>query len=206
MKTVLIAVACAALALPGAALAQRGGGEGHSGGGHSGGEARGGGARGDGFHEGGGFRSGGDFHGGAGFRGSAGFRGGFASSGFRSRFAAGPIGRFGARDFDAWRDGFWWHGFRGSRLGWWWFTDGFWYWYDAPIYPYPEFVADYDLPGDSYGPGDPPGPVWYYCYNPAGYYPTVHACPSGWRVVPGQWPEARPASGQVPPPAATPRG
>jgi hypothetical protein len=24
---------------------------------------------------------------------------------------------------------------------------------------------------------------WYYCTNPAGYYPNVQQCPSGWQVV-----------------------
>ena len=26
-------------------------------------------------------------------------------------------------------------------------------------------------------------PVWYYCDNPAGYYPYVNQCPGGWRTV-----------------------
>jgi hypothetical protein len=30
---------------------------------------------------------------------------------------------------------------------------------------------------------------WYYCYNPAGYYPTVPQCPGGWTQVAPQ-PEA----------------
>jgi len=170
MKKVLIA-ACALLALPGAALAQHSGGGGAHGGGAS---PRGGGAA----HAGAG-----GFHGaGPGFRGG-GFRGGFAGGGFRSHFGAGPIGRFGARDFGAWRGGFWWHGFRGGRIGWWWFTDGFWYWYDNPVYPYPDYVGDYYVPSEAYAP---PGQVWYYCSAPAGYYPYVHACPTGWRVVPAE--------------------
>jgi hypothetical protein len=163
MKRLLIAT-CALLALPGAALAQ-----------HSG---RGGAAAG---HGGGGFHGGGGPRGGPAFRGGPGFRGGFGG-GFRARFGAGPVGRFGARDLAAWRGGFWWHGYRGSRFGWWWFTDGFWYWYDAPSYPYPDDVADYSVPGEEYAA--PGAPVAYYCYSPAGYYPTVPACPSGWRVVP----------------------
>ena len=121
--------------------------------------------------------AGGGFRGGAGFRGAAGPGGG----GFRGHFAAGPVGRFGARDLGAWRGGYWWHGFRGGRIGWWWFTDGFWYWYDSPVYPYPLYVGDYYVPAEGYAP---PAPVWYYCYEPRGYYPYVPACPSGWRVVP----------------------
>ena len=26
--------------------------------------------------------------------------------------------------------------------------------------------------------------LYYYCNNPAGYYPSVPDCPSGWRLVP----------------------
>jgi hypothetical protein len=28
-----------------------------------------------------------------------------------------------------------------------------------------------------------PTAYWYYCYSPAGYYPTVRSCPGGWRPV-----------------------
>ena len=168
MKKLLIA-ACGLLALPCAALAQHQGGESHGGG-----EAHGGGA---GSHGGAGGPRGGEFHGGGAYRGG-GFPGG---GGLHSHLGAGPIGRFGARDFDAWRGGFWWHGFRGGRIGWWWFADGFWYWYDAPAYPYPGYVGDYYVPSEVYAP---PGDVRYYCTYPAGFYPYVHACPTGWRVVP----------------------
>jgi hypothetical protein len=85
----------------------------------------------------------------------------------------------------AWRGGFWWHGYRGGRFGWWWNTGGYWYWYDTPAYPYPLDVGDYSVPAEGYAP---PGPVWYYCANPPGYYPYVHACPSGWRTTPAQPP------------------
>jgi hypothetical protein len=193
MKRLLIAT-CAVLALPGAALAQHGGGGGShgGGGGHGQGGGRGGGG---GFHgqsggyRGGGYRGSGGYRGGPGFPGG-GFRGGgFGPGGFHTHFGAGPIGRFGARDLGAWRGGFWWHGFRGGRIGWWWFTDGFWYWYDSPVYPYPGYVADYYVPGEEYGD---PGPVWYFCNYPAGYYPYVHACPTGWRVVPAGGPGGGP--------------
>jgi hypothetical protein len=180
MKQLLIAT-CALLALPGAALAQhRGDSEPHGGGGGSHGGA--GGARGGSeVHGGGEVRGGGEVHGG--------FRGGFPSGGFHAHLDAGPIGRFGARDFDAWRGGFWWHGFRGGRIGWWWLADGFWYWYDAPVYPYPGYVGDYYVPSEAYAP---PGQILYYCSYPAGYYPYVRACPTGWRVVPADGPGGPP--------------
>jgi hypothetical protein len=178
MKRLLIA-ACALLALPGAALAQHNGGGGSHGGG-GGGHGGGGGVHGGGgaHGQGGGHAGGGGFHGqGVGVRGG-GFRSG---GGYHSRFGAGSIGRFGARDLGAWRGGFWWHGFRGGRIGWWWLADGFWYWYDSPAYPYPDYVGDYSVPSDSYAPSDQ---VWYYCPNPGGYYPYVPRCPAGWQVVP----------------------
>jgi len=181
MRRVLIA-SCALLALPGAALAQHGGGGSHGGGGGGGSHGGGGGvAHGGGFH---GQAGGGAGYRGGGYRGGAGFRGGgFGPGGFHSHFAAGSVGRFGARDLGAWRGGFWWHGFRGGRIGWWWFTDGFWYWYNAPAYPYPDYVGDYYVPSESYAP---PNQVWYYCPNPGGYYPNVPRCPAGWQVVPAE--------------------
>ena len=29
----------------------------------------------------------------------------------------------------------------------------------------------------------PPPPYWYYCQNPAGYYPDVPHCPGDWLIV-----------------------
>lgn len=42
-------------------------------------------------------------------------------------------------------------------------------------------------------PGPPPQSYWYYCQNPAGYYPYVATCPGGWRQVPAQ-PSSAPGS------------
>ncbi|MFM9886116.1 MAG: hypothetical protein ACKVQT_24075 [Burkholderiales bacterium] len=36
-----------------------------------------------------------------------------------------------------------------------------------------------------------PAPDWFYCADPAGYYPYVNQCPGGWRRVPAQ-PSANP--------------
>jgi len=59
----------------------------------------------------------------------------------------------------------------------------------APVYVQPRVVV-------APPPAVAPAPVyaeqsgWYYCYNPAGYYPYVPSCPSGWTRVeptpPGQ--------------------
>jgi hypothetical protein len=32
-------------------------------------------------------------------------------------------------------------------------------------------------------PAPPPAPLWYYCTDPAGYYPTVSACTVPWTPV-----------------------
>lgn len=53
--------------------------------------------------------------------------------------------------------------------------------YGPEYYPY-----DYAVPyGYSYPYGDGSGSVYWYCRDPAGYYPDVQSCPSGWlQVVP----------------------
>jgi hypothetical protein len=109
-----------------------------------------------------------------------------------------------------WTGGHWrhtrWHG----RLGWWWNVGPSWYFYDAPVYPYPESVSptydedenyddenygDQDQGGyDNSGPGGDQdmGPgyggggagVWYHCSKPEGYYPYVKECRNGWEQVP----------------------
>lgn len=103
-----------------------------------------------------------------------------------------------------WTGGRWhhmnWHG----RFGWWWGVGGAFYWYPAPVYPYPAEVSstyydddaandDSDNGGDgSYddnaGPGDQGGGygTWYHCSNPEGYYPYVKSCRNGWEQVPAQ--------------------
>ena len=101
------------------------------------------------------------------------FRGGGGHGG--SHFTAGPVGHFSSFQMNAWRGGHWFHGGFGGRFGWWWWADGFWYLYDSPVYPYPGYVADYYVPQA--------GGSWYYCDNPAGYYPYVRSCMGQWRAV-----------------------
>ena len=52
-----------------------------------------------------------------------------------------------------------------------------------PYYPYPygwDYYPEYD-----YDPGQYSAPrIWYYCYDPAGYYPYVTQCNTGWQTVP----------------------
>lgn len=79
-------------------------------------------------------------------------------------------------DYGYWNGGRWWHGDYGGRFGWWWIVGPNWYWYPAPVYPYPQpFV----VPGGVAG-------WWYWCDAYQQYYPYVSACPSGWRAVPAQ--------------------
>ncbi|MBV8133611.1 MAG: hypothetical protein JO282_14040 [Alphaproteobacteria bacterium] len=113
-----------------------------------------GGGGGGGFHGGMGGFHGGGFHGG-GFAGSHG--GGFHGDRFHDgRF---DHDRFGNRRF-----------FFGGAVGYpWW---GYYGDYGYPDYGY----YDYSQPYSSQ--------TWYYCSDPAGYYPYVTQCNTGWQAVP----------------------
>jgi hypothetical protein len=53
-----------------------------------------------------------------------------------------------------------------------------------PYYPY---GGDYYYPYYDYGydTGQPyTSQTWYYCSDPAGYYPYVTQCNTGWQTVP----------------------
>ena len=108
----------------------------------------------------------------------------------------GNIARFHDHDWGVWRGGHWSHARHDGRLGWWWVVGPSWYYYPAPVYPYPSPW----LPSDVFitGPGGavpmPPTQFWYYCPGSRNYYPYVSFCPGGWRQVP-----ATPDAG-VPPP------
>ncbi len=112
---------------------------------------------GGGSHGGGGFHGGGGggFHGGGRFH--AGGFGSFPSGGFRPAF-----GENHGREFDDGRfhDG---RFFGGVGLG--------------GYYPY---YGGYD---DGTQPSYPQ--TWYYCADPAGYYPYVTQCYTGWQAVSG---------------------
>jgi len=106
----------------------------------------------------------------------------------RGGWRGGEIHRFHEHDFERWRTGNWWRGWHEGRQGWWWIVGGVWYWYPAPVYPYP----------DPYRPpmvAAAPGQFWYYCQNPAGYYPYVPNCLMPWQAVP-----VAPQPPQPPPP------
>ena len=50
-------------------------------------------------------------------------------------------------------------------------------------YAYPYAYPPVVVAPPAYIPPATPGPYWWYCDNPAGYYPYVRSCPSGWRPV-----------------------
>lgn len=98
---------------------------------------------------------------------------------------------FTPHERDVWRGGRWQQGWHDGRYAWWWVVDGGWYFYPAPIYPYPTYVPPAIIvqqppPVPS---GLPPAQFWYYCDNPAGYYPYVAACNGPWRQVPATPPK-----------------
>jgi hypothetical protein len=113
-------------------------------------------------HGGGG---GGGFHGGGmgGFHGGGGGFHGGGFGGFHGHFAGMHHG-FGGR-----HDGF----RRGVFIG----GLGFGY------YGYP-YGWDYSPDYGYYGYSQPASQNWYYCSDPAGYYPYVAQCNTGWQAVP----------------------
>lgn len=120
----------------------------------------------------------------------------------------GNIRQFHDRDYSRWRRGYWHHGWYGGRWGWWWIVGGIWYYYPAPIYPYPnpyipgigviinQAPSEYQQPSVTPAPpSEAPVQYWYRCNEPKGYYPYVSECPGGWIKVP-----ATPPSGNGAPP------
>jgi hypothetical protein len=109
----------------------------------------------------------------------------------------GEINRFHEHDYERWRGGHWFHGVHGGRRGWYWVVGGVWYYYPAPVYPYPD---PYQPPVVVVPPpANPAAPAyWYYCGNPAGYYPYVAQCRMAWQRVIPQTPV--PAPPAPPPP------
>lgn len=105
----------------------------------------------------------------------------------------GEIRRFHEHDLALWRGGHWVHGRHGARGGWWWVVGGLWYFYPTPVYPYPD---PYQPPVVTIQPMPAAPQSWYYCADPAGYYPYVAQCRVGWQAVP-----ASPAPAPAPSPA-----
>ena len=76
-------------------------------------------------------------------------------------------------------------------------VDPFWFspYYPGPYYPGPYYYPPYYYPPSVVAvPATPPvyierdpapqeSTYWYYCTQPAGYYPHVKECPGGWQPV-----------------------
>ena len=93
---------------------------------------------------------------------------------------------FSPEDLMFWSEGTWVDTCFAGRCGWWWVSGGVWYGYDRPTYPYPQYVAEgIDAPYQPIPAPPPPAQqFWYYCDNPAGYFPYVKSCNQPYRPVP----------------------
>ena len=102
----------------------------------------------------------------------------------------------------AWNGGSWHQGWYGSRYGCWWVVPGFGWLVRLRRagLPYPD--------PDAYTQVTSAIPYWYYCQDPAGYYPHVTQCSGPWQPVPAQ-PPAPPAyslaPGYLPQPSYAPQ-
>ena len=101
------------------------------------------------------------------------------------RFNGRGFSSFSSQDRNQWRGGGWRHETHNGHLGWWWVLGDLWYYYPAPIYPYPSYVGP-DYYYDYYGAYPAPSNYWYYCEDPMGYYPDVMQCNMDWEPVPPQ--------------------
>jgi hypothetical protein len=81
-------------------------------------------------------------------------------------FHTNRVHDFNHHELEAWRHGLWRDEWHYGRRGWWWETDGVWYPYGDPVFPYPLVVAPlavYDTtevegPPPPYAEDAPPGP------------------------------------------------
>jgi hypothetical protein len=115
-----------------------------------------------------------------------GFRGGPGFHDFRGH----DFAHFTSTERALWVGGGWHHEWHNGRFGWWWAVGGVWFFYPAPIYPYPDYVADFyyeppmpDEPPVAPVAGYQPG-YWYYCQASGAYYPYVQTCAVPWTPVP----------------------
>jgi hypothetical protein len=96
----------------------------------------------------------------------------------------GDIRHFEERDLRWWRGGHWVHTRHLGRSGWWWVIGGAWYFYPAPVYPFPNPYVPPVIAATPPPPQAAPQ-YWYYCGSSRAYYPYVTSCPEGWmQVVP----------------------
>ncbi len=108
--------------------------------------------------------------------------GGFPSRHF-GYFRGHDFRHFTPGDLHSWRRGEWRHVWHDGHLAWWWYVDGLWFFYPAPIYPYPGYIGS-TYYYDYYGEYGTPAYYWYYCEDPPGYYPYIQQCNGPWEPVP----------------------
>lgn len=126
----------------------------------------------------------------------------------RRHMFRGDVAGFAPGELRAWRGGQWRHTIHAGRHGWWWVVDGGWYSYPAPIYPYPDYVAEefyeedneYAAPYErtepvtppygSYAPTEPYAPKYpsYGSYAPAAPNPYAAAPSYYCDYPPGYYP------------------
>lgn len=97
-----------------------------------------------------------------------------------------------------WNHGYWFHGAYSGYTGWWWVVGPAWYYYPAPVYPYPPtdgpppgYIAQ-NVPPPPAANGEVPAGVkngtqkafTYYCASTQSYFPNVKSCSEGWAVSP----------------------
>ncbi len=97
----------------------------------------------------------------------------------------GDIHRFHERDLHTWRGGRWHRGHHEGRLGWWWIVGPTWYYYAAPVYPYPDPYTPPTVVVETVQavPTAPAVQRYWYCTNPQGYFPYVPLCYDAWQRV-----------------------
>jgi hypothetical protein len=199
VKTIILSCcAAAALLSTGIADAQ------NRGGGGGGGMSRGGGM---GMSGGGGMSRGGGMAGGSGYRGGYGggngYRGGYHGGGsYRGGYAGGYRGGSWHGNDRHWghRGGSGWRGW-GPRVGVGFYFGAPLFWDYGFAYPYPGYVVPTYADASFYStpliienetdvyvqpPANAPAPAanyWYYCTDPAGYYPYVQTCNKAWVPV-----------------------
>lgn len=116
------------------------------------------------------------------------------------QFYGHDFAHFTPHDRALWQGGAWHHEQRDGRYGWWYVVDGVWYFYDAPIYPYPTYIPDIVYVPDAEEIAPPPPAVeappppeslppaaasyyYYFCPDTQTYYPYVTSCASPWQQV-----------------------
>ena len=101
--------------------------------------------------------------------------------GYGERLRGPEHERWRGPELERWHGGHWFQGEHSGRLGWWWVAGDGWYYYPAPVYPYPDPYVPPAVTAPSAG-------YAYYCPSAAAYYPSVTECGEAWQPVVPQAP------------------